>query len=278
MGIRNKRYLIFDEDGSCAAMSRTVSTGVFELSKSDDVGILIHPYGNKEFQHFETDDGRTMIQIDGETYEEVPLKERRCDPVVWIRKLIARHYKLRLKDQRQYIARCVGQIIGFLLVDGNVHAIPDTINDFAVLLPVAIRKYRDSGEELNLAQQKCRQQIILIIKKLVEVKHSGSSQKDILLDACNTFTHKSGTDAFHMDHTVVPEEIMEAVTLLRRLNEAQLHDFLTKVLEIIQRAEDKLQSDNGAAESQPTWSFRVGLYGKQHEPMGDVSGDHLDLM
>merc|ERR1719223_2169356 len=140
-------------------MSRRTPSETYELSKTDNVGVLVHPYGTKEVQPFETDDGRIMVRMDGETYQAILVRPRFNDPVIWVRRLIARHYRLGLKDQRRYIATCLGQIVSFLLVHGNIHCIPEQLNDFSVLLPVAIRKYRENGGELNLTKQKCRQEI-----------------------------------------------------------------------------------------------------------------------
>eukprot|EP00419_Tripos_fusus_P089766 CAMPEP_0172843854 /NCGR_PEP_ID=MMETSP1075-20121228/31780_1 /TAXON_ID=2916 /ORGANISM="Ceratium fusus, Strain PA161109" /LENGTH=280 /DNA_ID=CAMNT_0013688187 /DNA_START=75 /DNA_END=915 /DNA_ORIENTATION=+ len=132
----------------------------------------------------------------------------------------------------------MSNVISHLLVEGNISVIPDSINDFLCLLPLSIRKLRDDGGVLELGSEDCQQTLMSFMQELIHKKDE-EERTDIDILAKVNFTHPENTQAFNPDYAVTPEEIMEAITMLCRLNKQNVAKFLGQCMGLIGDEEAK---------------------------------------
>mmetsp|Transcript_3474 Transcript_3474/g.6776 ORF Transcript_3474/g.6776 Transcript_3474/m.6776 type:complete len:654 (-) Transcript_3474:52-2013(-) len=256
---RTKRYLTMKEDGSLAATSRMVNKKTtFELSFGEEncpegTGQLTGTYGSVVVDVFTNDDGDQQVRYEGEDYKT-------CHPGVWwhpkviLRAWVSSHYKLRRRDQRNYIARGISETLSYLLVQGNVHVIPHNINDFVCLMPIAIRRITSAGGTVDLSRASCRRDVLEEVKYLVNTKNESNRGKRMSvntmtnsLSESTTFTHKAHSAL--SEFMVTPEEIMGMIVMLQRLSEGPLHDLILASMEIIKRQQDKVDEEQAKSMS-----------------------------
>jgi len=277
--IRTGKYLTMSEDGNLAATSRIMNEKTtFELLEGEDgsedgTAKLTGTYGTVLVDVATNDDGDQQITVEGEEY-------RTKRPGVWyhpkvlLRAWVSSHYKLRRRDQRNYIARGISETLSYLLVQGNVHVIPHNINDFVCLMPIAIRRIVDAGGTVDLSRASCRREILEEIKFLVKSKNDAHGGKRMSvgtltrsLSSTATFTHKANSDL--SEFMITPEEIMGMIVMLQRLNEGPLHDLIVASMEIIKRQQEKVDEEKAKAMSLK-WAPKsmVGVRGDSGEDYG----------
>jgi len=251
--VRTKRFMTMSEDGTLSATSRMLNKKTsFELSEGEEgaeegTGKLTGTYGSVIVDVITNDDGDQMVRYDGEEYKTT-------HPGVWwhpkvlLSAWVSSHYKLRRRDQRNYIARGISETLSYLLVQGNVHVIPHNINDFVCLMPIAIRRITEAGGTVDLSRASCRREVLDEIKSLVKSKNESNGGKRVSvgtlatsLSRSATFTHKGHSDM--SDFMITPEEIMGMIVMLQRLNEGPLHDLIVASMDIIKRQQEKVDEE-----------------------------------
>jgi len=143
--------------------------------------------------------------------------------------------------------------VSFLLVDGVLTAIPESLSDYICLLPVVLRRLRQSCcLDINLTSSTHRRLVITEIGVLIQLvvgrSRSEGSAGSCRADDAGSITRRNSvtfgiTSSAELELTCVAEELLQGLMLLRRLDRAALHGFLHECLATISEHEDAAELD-----------------------------------
>jgi len=200
-----------------------------------------------------------IVTVDGEEYiaEDLPKVRCTCASVrngALLRAWASRHYILDGRSQRAYIARAMGACLDILLVKASLACIPSNLNDMVCLMTIAARRVTKKGNQVELIKPASRRHILEEMESLLEFKRNeikedaekalkAGDKKEKPMSKKNTFSSLSFQLTDTQDFTVTGEEITIMNCLLQRVDEAIMYSLLTKSLDILNKAETRLEED-----------------------------------
>jgi len=229
----------------------------FELLENEETGkvTLVSSVGRHESFYNIAGDRRKRksVTIGGEAFEVIPVSRMRSRFSRVLGNWLQQHYKLGPLEQKTYMGVGIGELLDFLWDEAALSCIPESLNDFIILTPIAIRILMTvNGIELNLKRQSHRDAILDEVKRLIHKKHETRSKAEEeeeeeededndgqvlrMITRKRTFSNAVSTDT--VMYTTTAEEIMSFVALLRRLDTKSMHGFLTVCLDVIANEED----------------------------------------
>jgi len=220
--------------------------GKFELVDEGPMVTLRSSKGSRLARKIPSDRG-FVLQLDNEEYEVINVKETRTRLAKAVRKYINRHYGLGPVQQRRYLVGSFNQLLSYLFVEGHLTAIPESLNDFLALMPIAIRRLRATwGLDLNFNIAAHRRALFTEIQNTIhEATETGDLGDDDnwfekhggeICKSCS-FVHFMNSD-FKLEYSTTAEEILDAVMRLQCVDRGALHDFFSKCLDAISEEED----------------------------------------